>query len=483
MRNFLIVLFILLIIGGAALAPYWIHFQQQQGVVPAGVRLGGLDVGGPDPDTVTAEVNRMFDEPIAVYYEGQRIVLRPQMVGFRTDVTAMLADAHAVATPINQIRVFAAEMIGRPTRPIDVPLRYVIDSDMLDNWLTDVASRYDRPPMPPQPIVDKLTIAPGQPGTQLDLTQSRVRLIATLTNPNVRSVDLVVREAAPPPVDLKALGDLMKARLDEFPGPVASLFLHDITTGEEININGDVAYAGMSTMKIAILEELYRKLDAPPDAHTQDLINQTTQLSGNYTANILLSIVGAGDVNEGVRIFNQSLHNLGLKNTFMAAPYDTPTNPPPHIVTGANSRKDLNTNPDPYIQTTPRDMGLMLSMIVECSRGGGTLLAAYPGQLTQEECQRALNDLSLNEVHELLTAGVPAGTKVIHKHGYAADTHGDVAVIYGPTGPYVLSVYYYDPPWMEWAISNPTMIDLSKAAWNYFSSKAAEQQATSSTGS
>jgi beta-lactamase class A len=482
MRNFLIVLFIVLVISGALLAPYWIHFQQQQGVVPAGVRLGGLDVGGPDPDTVAAEVNRMFDEPIAVYYAGQRIVLRPQMVGFRTDVPAMLADARTVATPLNQIRVFAAEMIGRPARPIDVPLRYVIDSDALDNWLTDIASRYDRSPIPPQPIVDKLTIAPGQPGTQLDLTQSRVRLIATLTNPNVRSVDLAVRESPPPPVDLKALGTLLQARLNEFPGPVASLFLHDITTGEEININGDVAYAGMSTMKIAILEELYRKLDAPPDAHTQELITQTTKLSGNYTANILLSIVGGGDTQAGVNTLNASLRNLGLKNTFMATPYDTPAKVKPNIVTEANSRKDLNTAPDPYIQTTPRDMGLMLSMIVECSRGGGTLLAAYPQQLTQDECQRALNDLSLNEVHELLTAGLPAGTKVIHKHGYAADTHGDVAAIWGPTGPYVLSVYLYSPPWLEWSVSNPTMIDLSKAAWNYFSAQA-EGQKQASAGS
>ena len=167
-------------------------------------------------------------------------------------------------------------------------------------------------------------------------------------------------------------------------------------------------------------------------------------------------------------MLNNSLSLLGLKNTFMAVPYDSDLTAAPHIVTEANSRTDLNTQPDPYIQTTPRDMALMLEMIVECSRGGGTLLAAYPGQLTEAECKQALDFLSLNEVHEMITAGVPQGTRVIHKHGYAADTHGDVAAIWGPVGPYVLSVYLYQPPWLEWAISNPTMQDLSKAVWNYY---------------
>ena len=106
--------------------------------------------------------------------------------------------------------------------------------------------------------------------------------------------------------------ELLQERLDKFPG-IASLFLHDTTTGEEIAINADVAYAGMSTMKIAILEELFRKLDAPPDAETTRLITETTSLSGNYTANQLLGIVGDGDVTNGTPCAQQFSESAGAQ--------------------------------------------------------------------------------------------------------------------------------------------------------------------------
>jgi len=346
-------------------------------------------------------------------------------------------------------------------------LRYSLDRGAVDDWLADIARRYDRPPLPPQPILATLSIAPGQPGQQLDLSASRDRVIAALADPDTRTANLVLRKTAPPPVNMPVLAELLQARIDQFPG-IASLFLHDISSGEEVAINADVAYAGMSTMKIAILEEVYRKLDAPPDVETSKLISETMGHSGNYTANLLLGIIDDGDPGQGVRILDASLHTLGLKNSFMATPYDRKLPTPPHVVTEANSRTDLNTQPDPYMQTTPHDIGLMLTMLVECSRGGGTLLAAYEDQITQAECQQALDYMALNEVHELITAGVPKGTRVIHKHGYVADTHGDVAAVWGPAGPYVLSIFLYRPPWLEWALSDSTMKDLSRAVWNYF---------------
>jgi beta-lactamase class A len=221
-------------------------------------------------------------------------------------------------------------------------------------------------------------------------------------------------------------------------------------------------------MKILILSELYRELSQPPDIETTKLITETMSLSGNFTANLLLRLIGDGSSDAGVGVLNQYLRTVGLKNSFMATPYDRQYTTPPRVVTEANSRKDLNTNPDPYIQTTPRDIGLGLEMLVSCSQGGGTLLAAYGDRYTPEECQQALDFIALNEVKALITEGVPEGTKVIHKHGYAADTHGDVAAIWGPAGPYVLSVFLYRPPWLEWDLSRATMRDISQAVWNYF---------------
>jgi len=475
MRKLLITLGILVVLGAALLTPSYLRHRQNAGVAPPGVRLAGMELNGASEEEVAAGLNRLFEEPVSVYYGDHRIILRPQMVGFQVDVAAMLAEAQTYDTPFNLVRALVGQALDRPPAPVDVPLRYSFNRDAVDNWLADIASRYDRPPLPPQPILATLSIAPGQPGQQLDLIASRERVIAALTDPQTRSANLIFRETLPPPVSMTALGELLQARVDQFPG-IASLFLHDISTGEEIAINADVAYAGMSTLKIIILSEVYRKLDAAPDPEVSRLISETMAVSGNYTANLLLGVIDAGDPNEGVRILNASLRKLGLKNTFMATPYDRKLPTPPHVVTEANSRTDLNTQPDPYMQTTPRDIGLMLTMLVECSQGGGTLLAAYPNQYTPAECQQALDYISLNEVKALLTSGAPEGTRVIHKHGYVGDTHGDAAAFWGPAGPYVLSVFLYRPTWLEWAISDSTMRELSQAVWNYFEMVSGEQQ-------
>ncbi|PKO23191.1 MAG: hypothetical protein CVU38_05390 [Chloroflexi bacterium HGW-Chloroflexi-1] len=475
MRKFLISALTITLLGAALLTPAYLRYRQNAGVVPPGVRLAGMELNGASQAEVAAGLNRSFEEPVSVYYGDLRIILRPQMVGFQVDVAAMLAEAQAHNTPFNLVRVLVGEALDRPPAPVDVPLRYNLNRDAVDNWLADVASRYDRPPLPPQPILATLSIAPGQPGQQLDLTASRERVIAALTDPQTRSANLIFRETAPPPVNMAALGELLQARVEQFPG-IASVFLHDIPTGEEIAIDADVAYAGMSTLKIIIVSEVYRKLDAPPDAEVSRLISETMAVSGNFTANLLLGVIDDGDPNEGVRILNTSLHKLGLRNSFMATPYDRKLPTPPHVVTEANSRTDLDTQPDPYMQTTPRDIGLMLTMLVECSRGGGTLLAAYEKQYTPAECQQALDYMSLNEVTALLTSGAPEDARVIHKHGYVADTHGDVAAIRGPAGPYVLSVFLYRPTWLEWEISDTTMRELSQAAWNYFEMVSGEQQ-------
>ncbi len=287
-------------------------------------------------------------------------------------------------------------------------------------------------------------------------------------------------ETPAPPIGIQALGDLLKARLDQFPG-IASLYLHYLPTGEEIAINGDVAYAGTSTLKIPILEQVYRVLDAPPGVETSKIISETMMYSGNFTANLMLGKIGDGDWDVGVQRMNQAFKTLGMPNTFMAAPYDRQMAVPPRIVTEANSRTDLNTQPDPYMQTTARDIGMSLQMLVACSEGGGTLIAVYGNQITPAECQQALDFMSLNEMTEMLVGGLPAGAKAVHKHGYVPDTHGDVAAIWGPAGPYVLSVFLYRPTWLEWGISNPTLQEIAKTTWDFFDKYGARVAVSAST--
>ncbi len=106
------------------------------------------------------------------------------------------------------------------------------------------------------------------------------------------------------------------------------------------------------------------------------------------------------------------------------------------------------------------------------------MIAVYGDAITPEECQQALKYMSYNEMTELLVGGLPEGAQAVHKHGYVPDTHGDVAAIWGPAGPYVLSVFLYRPHWLEWHYSNPTMQELARATWNVFEQMAQGQAGT-----
>jgi hypothetical protein len=462
MRKLLLVLLTFLVIAGVLLAPSYLRYRQTRGAVPPGVRVGGLDFGSATEESVTEALTQQLAEPVAVYYADQRILLRPQMLGFQVDVPVMLAEAQAHETPGHLLRLWVGEALHQPPPPVDVPLRYKLDRERMDGWLTDIAARFDRAPIAASALSVASGIAPGKPGWQLDLPASRARVVTALTDPHTRTANLVVRETMPPPMDMKLLAELLRERSEQFPG-VVGISLHHIPTGEELTIKGDVAYSGMGTMKLVILEELFRKLNAPPDPQTSALISETVSMAGTRSANELLALIGDGDAAAGVTALNASMRKLGLKSTFMAAPYDQAG---PRVTTPANSKTDVNTQPDPNIQTTPREIGMVMQMLVECEQGGGTLLAAYSGQITQAECQKILETLKLNEITALILSGLPQGTRAVHRHGYTSDTEGDVAVIWGPTGPYVLSIFLYKPSWLEWDFASETMGDLSRIVWS-----------------
>jgi beta-lactamase class A len=223
-------------------------------------------------------------------------------------------------------------------------------------------------------------------------------------------------------------------------------------------------------VKIAIMEEAYRYLSQPPDPDTTKILSETMALSGNFTANLLLRMIGEGDAYRGTEVLNQSMQRLGLVNTFMATPYDEDV-PPPVIITQANSRTDLNTAPDPYMQTTPQEIGLLLEMIYQCSHGGGALELIYPGQLTVQECQAMIDHMLENqlsgaeEVPVLIAAGLPTNTPIAHKHGWVDDTRADAALVFTPGGDYVLVVYLY---WVNWDQTNSLMSLVSEMLYNHF---------------
>jgi len=116
-------------------------------------------------------------------------------------------------------------------------------------------------------------------------------------------------------------------------------------------------------------------------------------------------------------------------------------------------------------------MGMLLEDIYACAKGGGTLLAVYPDEISPDECRRMLDLLSENILGTLLKGGVPDGTRVAHKHGWRSsplDMIGDAGIVFTPGGDYVMSVFLWDDEEMVWEPTSKLVANLSRAVYNYF---------------
>lgn len=467
-----------MILLAVLLGPSALAYVNSQGPLPGGVTLGGMTPTGATLEDVARNLHDAFQGPVAVMYDDQRIILRPSDVDFQVDVNAMVAEAVPYGQGLGFWRPFLGEVFDRPPASVDIPLRYTFNKEKLAGWLSDVAQDHDvaaRPPYgvalaPGVPFTSTFMFQAGQPGLELEFDRSAERVLHALASPTDRQADLVLVEVPPPAPDIAELQKLIETRADRFPGWV-SVFVKQVGGTTEAASDPEIAFAGMSTMKIPIMLELYRSvLDQPPDIETTKLLTETMGLSGNFTANLLLRLIGGGAIGnewQGAERVTATLHDLGLRNSFMATPYDTESLPRSYS-TPANSRTDVSTNPDSHMQATAKDLALLLEWIVECSEGRGTLLAAYPGQLTADECQQMLEFMELNRKGILLETGVPEETRFAHKHGFVDDSHSDVGVFWGPAGPYIVGVFIYKPGWIEWELSSSLMADISKASWDYF---------------
>lgn len=450
------------------LAWQYLDYRAASRTLPAGMTMAGLPVEGMTREQALGVVEEAFTTPMEVTYQEQQLLLSPDSVELRYNAEETETTLDALLAAQRGLDGFVAHVLRRPLDPVDVPVTVNYSEERLDGFLARVANQYDRPPQEPVPLPASLTFRSGQPGHELDIESSRARLAAALVLVTDRQVELVVRTEEAPPLDLDILGQMLMSLLDDHEGMIPGIFVKDLQTGDELEINAGVAYAGLSVLKIAIIEETYRVLDDSPDVETTKLISETMTLSGNFTANLLLrDLIGNGDGYQGVENLTASMRHLGLVNTFMATPYDEEVIPA-MIVTPANSRADITTEPDPYMQTTPLDMGLLLEMIYQCGHGGGALMVAYPGAFTVNECNQMIEWMSANRIDSLIEAGVPVGTKVAHKHGWTGDTHADAALVFSPGGDFVLVVFLYRPQWLEWEEGNPLITEISTATYNYF---------------
>lgn len=466
--GFLVWLVIAVAVSALFLSWQYRDYRRASRTLPPAVTIADLQVGGMTREQALNALEVAFATPLTVTYHQETLSLCPSIVELQYDAARTASNLDAALADRRGVEGFLAHVLQRSSTPVTVPAAVSISEERLSRYLARVADQYDGPPQEPVALPAVLSFRPPRHGTRLDVEASRRRLAEGLVSASIQRIDLVVDVEEPPPKDLHLLRQLLEERLDDHRGLIPGIFVKDLDSGEELVLNGDVAFSGLSVLKIAVLEEVYRSLDQAPGPEATRLISETMNESGNSSANLLLKDpVGDGDAYEGAETLTDSMNRLGLRNTFMGAPYDE-KDVGRQIVTDANSRTDISTDPDPFIQTTPLDVGLLLEMIHQCAQGGGALILNYPDALTPEECEEMIGWMTRNPLDSLIEGGVPQGTRVAHKHGWTSDTYADAGLVFSPGRDYVLVVFLHRPGWLEWDEGAPLIADVSTAAFNYF---------------
>jgi beta-lactamase class A len=460
-----------------------VRFSRVRAYLPAGLIVAGVPVGGLDRQQAAERLLEVYSTPVELHYGDAAIQLNPSVVDFRLDVESMLAVANLERTQKQFWQDFYDYLWGHTTYPSEIPLSASFSEPRLRVFLAEIAARYDQPPTSPMPIPGTTSFAPGTSGTALDQEGSVILIQSALVSLDERVVTLPLRRTNPSRPSFQNLQVLLRQTLQVsgFDG-LAGIYLLDLQTaqeihfayrnGEDVPVTPDIAFTASSIIKIPIMVTAYKQIGDNPDEETLKLIVDMIEKSGNEAADWLMDRVI--DPQRGPLIVSETMKMLGLENTFLAGYFSFGSPLLQVFKTPANQRTDVFTDPDPYSQTTPSDMGMLLEDIYQCAQtGGSALTAVFPGQITQSECQLMITHLINNRLPVLLTAGLPEATQIAHKHGWVTvngiiNTIGDAGIIYSPGGNYIMVVFLYNPDQLIWEPSAALVSELSRAAYNYY---------------
>lgn len=451
---------------------------------PMGMRVGQVPIGGLNYVQAAERIYTVYRSPIELVYAGNTIQVRPAVLGFEPEVEKMLAvaDNQRVTEPFWS--GFWNFLWSRNIDSINIPLNAKFDEAQVQEYLRqEISLRYDTPATPPKPIPGTTQFAEALPGTQLDIDRATLQIIDALRSPVNRRVNLALDQASIASPSINDL-EIMIRQIIEVSGfdGIIEVYLQDMGTTRNIHLayqtnNEDlrpnIAFSSMSLVKIPVMVSAFRYLEAPYSDNNLSLMSEMIEQSENTSTDELAMTVIDNTLSP--LIVTEDMQRLGLENTFWAGHFYVGAPILQRFETPANQREDVDTNPDLYIQTTTADMGMLMEDIYQCAeQSGGALVAAFAGEITQEDCQVMIDYLVRNRIGVLIQAGVPAGTVVAHKHGWSTEgdglvhTFGDSAIIYTPGGDYVLTIFVHHPVQAVFDPVNALFANISSAVYNFF---------------
>ncbi|MEW6577778.1 MAG: serine hydrolase [Chloroflexota bacterium] len=467
-----------------------VAYSDTRDSLPTDLTVAGIAVGGLSEADARARWESVYlKQPIQLSYEGSPIVLYPEEIGFRVASDVMLAEARAQSAQAQSFWAgFWNYLERRPVAAVSVGLIAEYPEGALREYLEGIAERYDARPGGAEYNLDTLTFSAGRSGKRLDIDAAIPLIHRALFEPEAAN-----RRVALPTEDLRAgdrdISSLRRAIIDlmtrmgfAYNGAqtMASVYVMDLATGEDVAILADVPHSARSVIKIPIMINLFREklLVSQEEAY---LLAESILCSNNSASNYLMQLAGQGEsfepqLRDGLNQASCTAQEAGAVHTYISAPLYVadrayqfeaavcrPTVP-------ANTA--YNTNPDPYAQTTAQDIGFLLTQIYDCARHNSGLRAIYPDDITQTECEQMLELLSGNRIDRLLELGLPPGTRIAHKNGWGIETSADGGIVFSPGGDYVIVVFTWEedldgnnlPTLLSWEVIE----EISRLTYNYF---------------
>lgn len=271
--------------------------------------------------------------------------------------------------------------------------------------------------------------------------------------------------------NLGALAAQVRDRIARVAGAEVAVSFRDLATGDSLDIGADVDFHAASTMKIPIMLEVLRDVEAgrlsldqqillvnrfhsivdgspysldPGDdsdslvytlvgqrVPVRELLERMIVRSSNLATNELVALVGAEQA-------NATAHALGATHI--------------RVLRGVEDIKAFDAGLNNT--TTSADLAVLLERIERHEA-----LSARSAQLMKEILLR-------QQFNDEIPAGLPPGTPVAHKTGSITATLHDAAIVYPPTRkPYVLVVLTRKIP--DESVARSLIADISRLTWNY----------------
>ncbi|MDD2523130.1 MAG: serine hydrolase [Anaerolineaceae bacterium] len=458
----------------------WSNFKAIPEVIPTYTSLNGIPLGGLSPEEAVQRINTAYSLPVELRYNQARMQFTPAELGFTIDAEAILAQLDGLQPK----QGFWSSLWGANPEPEfarELQLVYSIDETLMSQFLNQIFSlRYDQPPSAPIPVLYTTNFTPGQPGFQVaSLAETIGQVTRALLSPTERIVGVSVSEKPALPLDWHNLEAMLRqvVLLEKFDG-LAELYLQDLQSGQTMHfalldhqdVPVDVAYSAASTIKIPIMVSTMRRIEEPHPSQALNWMQQMIAESLNPPADGLMKAYM--DNNNGPLMVTADLRDLGYQNTFLAGYFDPGSPLLERITTPANSRRDIYLDPDFYNQTVPSEAGDLLARIYRCATGDEQQL--FPGQVTPNECALMLDYLKGNKILALLEAGLPPEATIAHKHGWTNEIDGlihtmsDSAVVFTPTGDYVLVIFAHTQEQFLYDPANRLFARLSQSIYNAY---------------